>query len=187
MNCYDFDKTIYRGDSSCDFYLFCLRRHPKILRYLPCQAKAFFRHYVLHSITKTEMKAIFYRYFKAIPDMTQELIVFWERHLEKIQKFYYEQQREDDVIISASPEFFLQPACAKLGIAHLIASPVDSKTGEYQGENCHGQEKVKRFLALFPDAEVDCFYSDSLSDTPMAELSKKAYLVKGEKIVSWPC
>ena len=66
MNCYDFDKTIYRSDSSCDFYLFCLRHYPKILRRLPVQIVAFVRHYVLHSITKTQMKEVFYRYFQDV-------------------------------------------------------------------------------------------------------------------------
>ena len=37
MNVYDFDKTIYRGDSTKDFYFFLLRRHPVLIRYLPKQ------------------------------------------------------------------------------------------------------------------------------------------------------
>ena len=35
MNAYDFDKTIYNGDSTAHFYLFSLRRHPKIWLLLP--------------------------------------------------------------------------------------------------------------------------------------------------------
>ncbi len=186
MNCYDFDKTIYRSDSSFDFYLFCLRHYPKILRRLPVQIVAFIRHYALHSITKTQMKEVFYRYFQDVPDMTEALRKFWDTHLHKMQPFYAEKQQEDDVIISASPEFFLEPACKKLGIRHLMASPVDPKTGTYNGENCHGQEKTKRFRAIFPEASVEEFYSDSLSDTPMAELAETAYLVKGTKLTPWP-
>ena len=34
MNVYDFDKTIYDGDSTADFYLFSLGRHKKILTLL---------------------------------------------------------------------------------------------------------------------------------------------------------
>ncbi|MBE7037258.1 MAG: haloacid dehalogenase-like hydrolase [Ruminococcaceae bacterium] len=186
MNCYDFDKTIYKSDSSCDFYLFCLKHYPKILRRLPVQAFAFFRYYVLHNITKTQMKEVFYRYFRDIPDMDETLARFWKKHLLKMQPFYAEKQQEDDVIISASPEFFLKPACDALGIRHLMASPVDPKTGKYNGENCHGKEKVKRFRAVYPNASVEEFYSDSLSDTPMAELAKKAFLVKGSAIKEWP-
>lgn len=186
MNCYDFDKTIYKSDSSCDFYLYCLTHYPKVLRRLPVQAVAFFRHYVLKSITKTQMKEVFYRYFQDIPDMDTALALFWKKNLCKMQPFYTKKQQESDVIISASPEFFLQPACKALGIQHLMASPVDPKTGKYNGENCHGKEKVKRFRAVFPDASVEEFYSDSLSDTPMAELAETAYLVKGTKLTLWP-
>ena len=185
MNCYDFDKTIYKRDSSCDFYLFCLLRYQKILRRLPRQMGAFIRHYVLHRITKTEMKEIFYEYFRDIPDMDAALTSFWKKNLWKVQDFYKENQKPDDVIISASPEFFLEPACKMLGITHLIASPVNRESGAYEGENCHGEEKVRRFREQFPDTCVEEFYSDSLSDTPMAKLAKKAFLIKGKKITDW--
>ncbi|MBE7021846.1 MAG: haloacid dehalogenase-like hydrolase [Ruminococcaceae bacterium] len=186
MNCYDFDDTIFTGDSSMCFYRFCLLRHIKILRHLPKQAAAFVRHYVLHTLSKTEMKEIFYRYFQDVPDMENTLSAFWDKNLRRVKNFYLAQQQEEDVIISASPEFFLEPACKRLGIRHLIASPVDPVTGCYAGENCHGEEKVLRFHALFSDVEIDAFYSDSLSDTPMARLAKRAFLVKGEKLCPWP-
>ena len=35
MNVYDFDKTIYGGDSTADFYLFSLKRHKKSSFLLP--------------------------------------------------------------------------------------------------------------------------------------------------------
>lgn len=186
MNVYDFDKTIYRDDSSCDFYWFCLRRHKKILCRLPAQAAAFVRHYLLHTISKTQMKEVFYRYFQDIPDMEQELELFWAAHLHKIEPYYLAQQQPDDVIISASPTFFLQPACRMLGISNLIASEVNRATGVYTGENCHGREKVKRFRALYPNTYVERFYSDSLSDSPMASLAKEAYLVTKGECAPWP-
>ena len=30
MNVFDFDGTIYNGDSSKDFFFYCLKRYPKI-------------------------------------------------------------------------------------------------------------------------------------------------------------
>lgn len=185
MNCYDFDKTIYDGDSSTNFYLFCLCRHKKILRHLPAQFCAFFRHYVLNSITKTQMKEVFYRYFADIPDLDAEINLFWQKNRGKVKQFYIDEQQDSDVIISASPTFFLKPMCDALGICHLIASEVEPKTGKYIGENCHGEEKVKRFYALFPGAEIDAFYSDSHSDDPMARKAKKAYWVNKDKISDW--
>lgn len=167
------------------FYCFCLRRHPKILRYLPGQFTAFVRYYVFHLGTKTQMKERFYCYFQAVPDIRTEARVFWERNESKLlQSWYLEQKQPNDVIISASPEFLLEPICQKLGVA-LIGSQVDPATGRYRGINCHGAEKVRRFEQQFPGAEIQCFYSDSYSDTPLAELAKMSFLVKGESLTPW--
>ena len=35
MNVYDFDKTIFHKDTTAQFYLWSLRRWPKMLRFLP--------------------------------------------------------------------------------------------------------------------------------------------------------
>ena len=81
-------------------------------------------------------------------------------------------------------EFLLRPAADALGFA-LMASPVDQATGRYDGENCHGQEKVRRFREKYGDAHVEGFWSDSRSDTPMALLADQAWLVKKDEIVPW--
>ena len=44
MNIYDFDKTLYGSDSTMDFILFSIRKHPGLIRYLPIQARAFLKH-----------------------------------------------------------------------------------------------------------------------------------------------
>ena len=37
MNVYDFDKTIYDGDASLDFWKFSVKRKPSLVLYLPYQ------------------------------------------------------------------------------------------------------------------------------------------------------
>ena len=60
------------------------------------------------------------------------------------------------------------------------------KTGKIIGENCYGEEKVKRFYeAGYNKDSIDEFYSDSLSDSPLADISKTAYIVIKEKLVPW--
>lgn len=184
MNVYDFDKTIYFGDSTLDFTRFCYRRHPLLLRFLPGQVLAFVP-YALGLITKTAFKQRFYRYYRGIKDIEAEVRLFWEAHRQKIESWYLEQKTENDGIISASPEFLLQPICAELGIANLIASRVDPKTGVYAGENCYGEEKVCRFRETFGDAPIERFYSDSLSDSPLAALASESFLVSGGKAIPW--
>lgn len=183
MNVYDFDKTIYRDDSSMDFYKFNIKKNPIILMHVFSQGLAVIA-YGVHLIPKTTMKTIFYRYFKHIKDMDQRVEEFWEVHEHKLMEYYRLQKHSSDVIISASPEFLLKPICDKLGV-NLIASRVDPKTGVSQ-ENCYGKEKVKRFRDMYPDAQVSSFYSDSLSDAPMAKLAQESFFVTPEGIHPWP-
>jgi HAD superfamily phosphoserine phosphatase-like hydrolase len=185
MNAYDFDKTIYDGDSTADFYLFALKRHKKILTLAPSLLAAFVRFYVFKKGTKTEFKEKMYRFLRFC-DLEKDLEDFWKINQSKIKEFYIKQQRDDDVIISASPEFLLKPICKSLGIKHLIASRVDCKSGIYDGINCHGKEKVRRFYEeLGENTKIYSFYSDSYSDTPMAELAENAFIVKKDKIIKW--
>lgn len=183
-NVYDFDKTIYDGDSTLNFYLFCLCHKPSILKYLPKQCYAICC-YKVGKITKTKMKEEFYSFFKSIPDIQQLVETFWEKNKNKIKDWYLKQQADNDLVISASPEFLLYPICEELGIKNVIASKVDMYTGRYDGENCYGAEKVRRFYQEYPDETIGKFYSDSYSDTPLAKLAEQAYIVKKNELLNW--
>lgn len=183
MNVYDFDKTIYPTDSSREFYLYNIKKDLSLIRFIPLQLKAALL-YKLKIITKTQMKQEVYRYFTGIKDMDARVHEFWETRIHKINAFYLKQKQSSDVIISASPVFLLQSVCDQLGVT-LIASVVDSKTGHHQ-ENCYGTQKPIRFRALYPTEPIEEFYSDSLSDSPMAMLAQKSFLVLGQKIEDWP-
>lgn len=184
MNVYDFDKTIYSGDSTADFYLYSLKKHPKIIKCLPGLAKAFASYYIFKKGNKTRFKEKMYGFLKYC-DIKNDVEDFWDKKQHKIKKWYLSKQKYDDIIISASPSFLLEPICKRLGIKYLIASEVDGNSGKYSGINCHGEEKVRRFYEKFPDGKIDCFYSDSLSDTPLAIISEKSYIVKGETCTNW--
>lgn len=181
MNVYDFDKTIYPADSTAQFYLWCLRRYPACRRTLGWTAWAFFC-MGTRLKTKTRSKEIFYRFLRHVPPEAPEL--FWREHIGAVRPWYLAQRRPDDLVISASPEFLLAPAARALGFA-LLASRVDQSTGRYDGENCHGPEKVRRFRENYGEASVEGFWSDSRSDAPMAALAEHAHLVKGDIISPW--
>lgn len=183
-NIYDFDETIYYSDSTKDFYFYCLKKHPKMLFSVPCMMWAFFM-YVLGIKTKTQFKEKMYRFLTYIPNIEDDLKDFWNKNEHKIKKWYLKNQKENDIIISASPEFLLSPICERIGIKNLIASRVDKKSGKYDGENCWGEEKVVRLYKEFPQAECNEFYSDSLSDTPLAKIAKKAQIIKGDTLIDW--
>lgn len=184
MNAYDFDNTIYNGDSTIDFYFYCLKKYPKIVLYLPKQLIAAIK-YKIKIYDKTTFKEEFYCFLEKVPNIDHEVKSFWNKNESKINDWYKGKKQDDDVVISASPEFLLSEICIRIGIRNLIASKVDKKTGKYFGINCFGQEKTRRFYEKFPEVVINEFYSDSYSDEPMAKLAKKSFIVSKNKIEKW--
>lgn len=183
INVFDFDETIYNGDSTVDFYKFCIRKNPKLLRFIPSLIGAAFKYAFNRDLTALKQK--FYLFLTGIEDIDKEIDLFWKDHESNIKKWYAEKRSDGDVVISASPEFLLSPICDKLGIKMLIASRVDKKTGVYIGKNCKGREKVNRLYEQVPDAEIIDFYSDSHTDDPLAVLAKNAYFVTKDTYAEW--
>lgn len=186
MNVYDFDETIYHGDSTVDFFQYCLLHHPIMAITLPNTAFQFVR-YFAHLQSKTRCKEQMYKFLRCIGETPDVVDAFWASHIKNIKPWYIEKlHRSDDVVISASPEFLIKPACEKLGISHVMASRVDPYIGLYRGKNCWGEEKVRRFYEVFGEGTgIDAFYSDSLSDTPLARLANEAWIVRGDDLVAW--
>lgn len=183
MNVYDFDGTIYDGDSTIDFFFYSLKKKPSLICYLPKQATGFLL-YFFKRIDKTKLKEYFFSFLKGI-DAQTIVDSFWERNANKIYSWYFDQQNSDDIIISASPVFLLKPICSRIGITNLIASEVDFKTGVFSGKNCHGKEKVRRLNAEYNVTHIDRFYSDSISDLPLAKIAAEAFLVEKGKVKKW--
>lgn len=184
MNVFDFDGTVYNGDSSIDFWLFCAKQNVAIFKFLPHQIKGFFL-FISKKISKEEFKSHFFRFIKGIDNLDLAVKQFWDKNEKKIKIWYVQMHKDDDCVISASPEFILKEICKRLGINNLIATKVDIHTGKIIGKNCHGKSKVGLFKERFEDAFIDSFYSDSKSDLPMARLAKKAFFVRGNKIYKW--
>ena len=187
MNVYDFDKTIFYPDSTASFYRYCLRTIPGTL--LPTLPKALAAG-LGYRAGKTPAKELKQQLFSFLPKLSPtelDALVsdFWRENEGGIGAWYLKQRRPDDLIISASPRFLLAPICAKLGVS-LIATEMDPRTGIISGENCHDYEKPRRFYKEFPGAEVECFYSDSLTDSPMAEIADTAFLVNKHRLSPWP-
>lgn len=184
MNVYDFDDTIYRGDSTIDFYFFCLRKQPSIIRYLPQQTIACLL-YAVKQINTEKFKESFFCFLPAIRDPENMIDAFWNQNFHKIKSWYLEKLQEADLVISASPFFLICPACKRLGISEPIATCMEIKTGKIHGANCKGQEKVRRLQEQYGHVQIEAFFSDSLSDSPLANIAQNAYLVRNDEIIQW--
>ena len=181
INAYDFDGTIYDGDSSLDFYLFNLRKHKKeVIHLFPIIIDLVA--YKLKKKTMEQVKEEFFSFLKR-NNNTQELIKeFWDKNEHKIKDFFKEQTTKNDVIISASPTVLLEEVMSRLGDYKVIATNVDINTGKLLSKNCKGSEKIVRLKEVYKDVEVENTYTDSYSDQPLIDIAKNAYLVKKNKV-----
>ena len=184
MNVFDFDNTLLRGDSSARFFAYCLGHYPRMWRDIPGQAVNGLL-FLLKRRDKRAFKQRMFRFLTLIGDVDAAVEAFWRRNLPRLKAWYPPLHREDDVVVSASPEFLIRPACDRLGIRCVIGSPVDKHTGVFFGPNCQGAEKVNRFHARFPGQGIERFYSDSHADDPLAALAEQAFLVRGERLADW--
>lgn len=185
MNVYDFDKTIYNGDSTLDYYTYSIKKQPTLFLYFPKQLLSLML-YKLGKKEKLAFKQDFYGFLKYQKNQEQIIQSFWDEHEHKMMTWYKEKQQEDDLIISASPEFLLTEICKRQGIQHLIASKVNQRSGICESANCYGEEKVVRYKEIYDGQPIEKFYSDSKSDEPMAKLATQSYMVSKEKVINWP-
>lgn len=183
VNVYDFDHTIYQGDASVHFIIYCLSHNIKLWKYLPMQALALLK-YVFGLYNRKQVKQAAFSFLTELKDVNSAVTTFWEIHRKNIKSWYITQQQENDVIISASPKFLLEPIAKQLGIRTLLATEMDPLTGKIRGQNCRGVEKLRRLQRHNDNLVIENCYSDSLSDKPLMQTARHAYVVQKHTITS---
>lgn len=170
MRVFDFDNTIYDGESVIDFYLFSLRRNPKVARYVP----VVLYHLLRYKFGRTTMadleqagRKYAAQYLSSFDDPEGLVRDFWDGHMRKIKAWYHPEK--DDV-------------CRRLGVQHCICSVVDRQTLTVEYIN-FSANKVSAFRKCFGASAVpDAFYTDNAADLPMIHLSRTAYKVHHNRI-----
>lgn len=184
MNIYDFDNTIYNGDSCRDLVLFGLKKYPNITIKSLIKANILNRKYKRKKIPFERVKEELLSFIFKINNYQKFINEFVCTHMKKIKPWYLTRKTDNDIIVSASYELWIKKFAKKLGIKHVIATKVDNK-GKIIGKNCKREEKVRRLKNEYKDCIFETSYSDSESDKPILELAKKAYVVEGNKIYSF--
>ncbi|WP_313105362.1 HAD-IB family hydrolase [Brevundimonas sp.] len=81
------------------------------------------------------------------------------------------------VIVTASPETTVAPFARRLGAEGLLGTQLvfdaqDRVTGAFAGENCRGEEKVRRLRAAYgDDMTLAAAYGDTSGDTEMIAIA----------------
>lgn len=184
MKVFDFDNTIYDGESAVDFFMFCLKQKKSLLIYMPKVLQKTIK-YKLGKISEKEIydfgSKMLGVFFANGAYADESVKAFWQLNSSKLKKEFLDIIDENDVIISASPDFLLNEVTDKLSTKNIICTEIDKETQAIKFL-CYGKNKITAFDSAYPDAVIDEFYTDSINDLPMMKKAKKAYMVKGSKI-----
>lgn len=187
---YDFDKTIYDGETSTDFMKFFLKRNKKYIIRLPYALKSL----IYYKINLKKSKEEFFKILEGIDVefLKSEIDEFWKENEKKIFSWVDEEIKNNKkevselILISATPYIFLEKISNKLGFNKLIATNFIKQNKKFvskiEGNNCKGIEKVHRLNEYISEFKILSFYSDSMSDKPLFDIAeKKWYVRKGIK------
>lgn len=182
VNMYDFDKTIYDGDSSIDFFKFCFKKgYVSFRNFLDIIGNGF--KYISGDIDITKFKEGVFRFLSNIDDIDGVVDEFWDRNRCKIKEFYLVKKHDRDIINSAGPYFLLKPICDELGVMDLIASDVDRFSGKFNSLNNSKNVKVVNFNKKYSMYKVVDVYSDSMVDIPIFNLGINKFIVRGCNLI----
>ncbi len=177
---FDFDNTIYRGESSVDFSFYMIRHNRKILRYIPTILLSL-AGYKLVVLKKERLESIINNFFAGVLEGAESPLdfvkPFWDAHIHKLNRKILQLIEPEDVIISASPIFLLDGIREHLNTDRIIGTEVDLAQKKITWFN-FGDNKVKRYRTIYGDQKIDAFYTDSQNDKELMRVSREVYIVK---------
>ena len=185
MNAYDFDNTIYDGESIFDFFIFCLKKDIWLIRFLPIVLIRLIEYKLnllkIDKIYKTVAKIIdsFLKYSKIDYDNIVEQ--FWKKNYQKLKPEFLKMLKKDDLIITGCPNFLIDYIKDDLKTKNIICTVFNDEKKKIEFI-CFGDNKVKAFKEKYKNKKINKFYTDSLSDIPMMKLASEVYFVNKDKI-----
>ena len=184
MNIYDFDNTIYDGDSNKDIIKYAFKKYPGLVFKTLRKTKKINRNYKRGLVEFERVKETMLSFIFQIENYPKFINDFVDSHMKKIKPWYMARKTENDVIISASYELWIGVFASRLGVKNVIATRTDAE-GKILGRNCKGEEKLIRLYEILPAAQVASAYSDDESDVPLLNIAARAYVIKGNKMSTY--
>lgn len=189
---FDLDGTLTRKDTYFPFLLSCIGRFG-LSKHSIWRIPFYTSLFLCGRITRTRLKEIFLDSVLAgvtlnkLKPLTERYISdLLERKMNHpvIQRLRSHLERHDRVILAtASFDLYVNELAERLKIPHVVCTRAEVDegvvTGRIDGENCRGEEKVRRLEGLLSpsDWSSSIFYTDHLSDLPLLKKVKEGVLV----------
>lgn len=178
MNVFDFDNTIYNGESGIHMFFFFLRKRPSLLRHAPAVLSGFIR-YKRGLVTQEQAMEsyghVFHDFLRHV--RLRDFKEFWDIHERHLRRdFFGRYFRPGDLVISASPDLSLKEVCGRLGTDRFIGTRLNLAAARFEFI-CFRENKVKAFREQYPGEEIDNFYTDSMNDKALMDISKHVFMV----------
>lgn len=184
MNVYDFDETIFTGDSEDRFFDFMFKK--KGFRHYKINFKFFDLLNKAHLMKKTKSREHQYAFLNKIDDIESVTEEYWNEVEKYMKPWYNDAKKDDDIIASGTPGFLLEPIMKRLGLTNLVATKMNRHTGKIDGDFAVGEFKIVNFKEKFGTDCIDKFYSDAYSDHYVADYAKEAYVIHGnDECTEW--
>ena len=185
MNVYDFDDTIYNGDTNKDIIKYGLKKYPKITIKALLRARKINKEYKRNLVVFERVKEEMLSFIFEIPNYPKFINDFVKEHMKNIKPWYLRNKSEHDIILSASYQLWISVFARELGVKNVIATKTDSN-GKIIGHNCKNTEKVRRLQEMVPDlSNINIAYGDSSNDIPVLDIAKNAFVVEGNKLIPY--
>lgn len=182
MKVYDFDGSIYQGSLIWDFYWFCLRRQPRLLRSLP-RALWVLLCACFGARPLDGYWELLYRALLALPQAPRLVEQFWSGgRLARLNPDYLECRAVGDLLLSRAPEQLLAPVGRQWGVT-LLGAHWDLLGGFHA--NRESAARLRRMRALAPGQEITLFWGSSLRDHTLAINATQRYYVRAKRREDW--
>ncbi|GAA0746629.1 HAD-IB family hydrolase [Clostridium oceanicum] len=196
---FDIDYTLTKQETLIQFYKFIIKKKPFLMLHFPKIAiSGLF--YLTKIFDAGKAKEMFIGFIDGIKeDEMQDLVkefydeklstILYKDAIDTIKKLKSEGYKV--YLISASAEFYLKELYNIKEVDKIIGTRFTLEDGSYKrkiiGENCKGEEKVRRLKEVLKkeNIEVDFknsyMFSDSLADLPLFKLVGHPYLINAKK------
>ena len=196
---FDIDYTITKKETLMELFKFVIKNDKKNIRFLP-RAIYCGSMYAIKLYDEKKVKEKFLKFIDGIKEEELAKLVkkFYE---EKLKTIVYEdainmmrklkKEGYDIYLISASPEFYINEFYNIKEVDRIIGTKFNFADGIFtrkmSGENCKGEEKVRRLKEVLKKEKIEVdfkesyMFSDSLSDKPLLDLVGKPYLINYKK------